>query len=41
MGVTFRPIEETLVDMARSLIVAGQVTPKFDVNHVTAADGGH
>jgi hypothetical protein len=29
------------VDMARSLIAAGQVTPKFDGNHVTAANGGH
>ena len=38
---SFRPIEETLVDMARSLIAAGQVTPKFNSNHVTAANGGH
>ena len=40
LGIAFRSIEETLVDMARLLIVAGQVTPKFDGKHVTAADGG-
>jgi hypothetical protein len=39
LGISFRPVEETLADMARSLIVAGRVKPNFGSGMATVANG--